>query len=212
MKRKSLAGPAAQVTAPPLEIQWKERWAIRWKAFRDCARYRRVPIGQATGWTLELHARYCETSLALRKQLEERQDVLEVEQATLQAQLAEPSAAPQASRPRPTGDARQLHDWARERRIELQSLKALRTGTEERRSAAVRLAAVQTELGQLEGEYETLDGLCGGAYLVRVELYNRSRYSRADRKITEVPSGPPYEGPGWRHRRTHLASVQTRSA
>lgn len=212
MNRKSLAGWAAQATAPPLEIQRKERWAIRWKAFRDCARYRRVPIGQATGWTLTMHARYYEFSLALREQLEERQDVLEVEQATLQAALDEPPAAPYTSRPRPTGDARELHDWARERRIELKSLDALRTGSEKRRSAAVRLAAVQIELGQLEGEYETLDGLCGGAYLVRVELYNRSRYSRADRKITEVPSGPPYEGPGWRHRRTHLASVQTRSA
>ncbi|MEV6409914.1 hypothetical protein [Kribbella sp. NPDC051718] len=125
MNRKSLAGWAAQASAPPLEIQRKERWEIRWKAFRDCARYRRVPIGEATGWTLTLHARYYEFSLALREQLEERQDALEVEQATLEAQLAAPAAAPPASRPRPAGDARQLHDWARERRRELTSLDAL---------------------------------------------------------------------------------------
>ncbi|WP_328328560.1 hypothetical protein OHA70_03835 [Kribbella sp. NBC_00382] len=211
MNRKSLAGWAAEVTVPP-EIERRERWAIRWKAFRDCARYRRVPIGQATGWTLTVHARYYEISLAHRKHLEERQDRLEIEQTTLQAQLDAPPAGPYASRPRPTGDARELHDWARERRIELKSLDAQRTGTEKRQSAAVRLAAVRTELGQLESEYETFDALCGGAYLIRVELYNRSRYSRADRRITEVASGPPYEGPGWRHRRTHLASVQTRSA
>jgi len=212
MNRKSRAGWAAQATAPPLEIQRKERWSIKWKAIRDCARYRRVPIGQPTGWTLAQHAVYFKISLALRGQLEERQDALEIEQATLRAQLEEPPAAARGSQPRPAGDARQLHDWARERRAELTSLAVIRAGTAARQSATVRLAAIQTELGQLEGEYETLDGLCGGAYLVRVELYNRSRYSRADRKITEVPSGPPYQGPGWRNRRAHLASVQTRSA
>jgi hypothetical protein len=212
MSRKSFAEQADQAAAPPLEIRWKERWAITWSALRDRARYRGIPIGQATGWTLGQNARYAGTSLGLRKRLEDREDLLEAERASLQAELDDPGPEPPGSHPRPKGSARQLHDWALDRRAQLTAQAAVRASTAARRSAAARLMAVQTELDQLEGEFETLDGLCESAYLVRVERYNRGRCSSADRKVTEIPSGPAYEGPGWRTRRRHLSSVQTRSA
>jgi hypothetical protein len=212
MNRKSLPGPAEPATAPPLEMRRWERWAITWSALRDRARYRAVPIGQATGWTHRKNAEYAGFSLELRKQLEGREDLLEAERSSLQAELDEPLPTPPGSQPRPTGSARQLHHWALDRRAELTAQAAVRAGTAARKTAAARLAAVQTELDQLEGEFETLDGLCESAYLVRVELYNRCRCSRADRKLGEIPPGPPYEGPGWRTRRRHLSSVQTRSA
>jgi hypothetical protein len=195
-----------------LEIQRHERWVIKWNAIRDRVRYRRVPIGQATSWSWNLNARYAGISLTLRQQLEERGDALEKEQAMLRAQLAEPPVVPHDSQARPTGTARQRHDWALERRADRSSAAAARAGTTARQSATIRLAAVQIELDQLEGKFKTLDGLCESAYLVRVEMYNRTRCSRADRKVTDVASGPPYEGPGWRPGRPHLASVQTRSA
>ncbi|TDW66201.1 hypothetical protein [Kribbella pratensis] len=211
MSRKSQTG-AAEATIPPLEITRKERWAIKWSAVRDRARYRAVPIGRHTGWTRTQHGVYFAHAVELRKPLEARQATLEKELATLQVLLDEPAITAPASSLRPQGTARERHDWALRRRAELSDRVAARAQTSAQQAAVARRAEVQAELDWLESEYETLRELCESAYLVRVEMYSRVRCARADRNRADIPPAPPFDGPVWQSRRPHLASVQTRSA
>ena len=212
MDKVSLAGWTAGAAVPPLEIQRKERRLIWWNAIRDRARYSRVPLGQATGWTRGQHAKYAGIALALRRQLELHEAALELERAELQAELGAPKAPLPPPSPRPNGGARELHEWSVQRRQQLRASATQQAQESARRKAVARLAVIETEIARLGPEFRTLLELCESAYLARIEAYNRHRYSRADRNVTEVHPGPSFDGPDWGPRQPHLISIQSRSA
>ncbi|GAB2596993.1 hypothetical protein [Kribbella endophytica] len=212
MNETSLAGWTTQASVPELEITRKERRRIWWQAVRDRVRYREVPLGDATNWTHEQNQLYAGFAQGLRKQLKDQEKRLLAERAEQDSVLREAPEPVAGSPRRPDGDPRNLHEWSIHRRAELRALANEHRKALARSGAASRIAAIDAELGGMPEEFATLRSLCESAYLVRVEIYNRHRCSRADRKVSQVPVGPPFEGPDWGSRQPYLTTVQTRSA